>query len=293
MSNLSTLLTEAVNQTIYYWRLPETYDILLLIYKSLPAIMTPLVCIVNAPYGRFSGQFSSPLSLKVTFSGRWSWCLMEAVSPAVFLTSVWLCSPSPSLLNLSMSQMVLTSLWVVHYVNRSIVYSWRAPSIAPIHLLVSVSAACFNILNGYVNGVWVARHHDLDLNPNLTMTVWRWVGVGIFATGFGLNLYHDSILFDLRKSKKKESKDSNPEKTHDYSIPFGGLYRYVSCPNYLSELIEWTGFMIAAWPSTPAMVFVLSTAANLIPRAWRTHAWYKHQFPDYPADRKAVIPFVL
>ncbi|KAI9019256.1 3-oxo-5-alpha-steroid 4-dehydrogenase-domain-containing protein [Phycomyces nitens] len=274
MPNMSTLL-EVVDRIKYYWTLAETYDTLLLLYKSLPAIVTPLVCVIDAPYGRFSGQFSSRLSLAVTFSGRWSWCLMEAVSPAVFLTSVLLIS-SPS--EWTVSQTVLTVLWLVHYINRSFVYSWRAPSIAPIHLLVSVSAAFFNVLNGYVNGVWVARY---DHNP---MTLWRWVGASVFVTGFVLNLYHDSILFGLRKK-------GSPGKR--YSIPFGGLYRYVSSPNYLSEMIEWTGFMIAAWPSTPAMVFVLSTAANLIPRAWRTHAWYKHQFPDYPADRKAVIPFVF
>ena len=35
------------------------------------------------------------------------------------------------------------------------------------------------------------------------------------------------------------------------------------------------------------------SAANLVPRALATHRWYRERFPDYPQDRKALIPFVL
>jgi 3-oxo-5-alpha-steroid 4-dehydrogenase 1 len=32
--------------------------------------------------------------------------------------------------------------------------------------------------------------------------------------------------------------------------------------------------------------------ANLIPRAISTHRWYHEKFPDYPADRRVLIPGV-
>jgi nucleoside-diphosphate-sugar epimerase len=32
---------------------------------------------------------------------------------------------------------------------------------------------------------------------------------------------------------------------------------------------------------------------NLIPRALDNHRWYKQQFVDYPANRKALIPFLI
>jgi len=35
------------------------------------------------------------------------------------------------------------------------------------------------------------------------------------------------------------------------------------------------------------------TAANLVPRAIANHRWYRRQFDDYPAERRAVVPFVL
>ena len=30
-----------------------------------------------------------------------------------------------------------------------------------------------------------------------------------------------------------------------------------------------------------------------LPRALVNHRWYCEQFPDYPAERKAVVPFLL
>jgi hypothetical protein len=33
--------------------------------------------------------------------------------------------------------------------------------------------------------------------------------------------------------------------------------------------------------------------ANLLPRALAHHRWYQQKFPDYPPDRKAIVPFVL
>ena len=78
----------------------------------------------------------------------------------------------------------------------------------------------------------------------------------------------------------------------DYRIPTGGLYEYVSCPNYLGEIIEWTGWAVMTW-SLAGLSFAVWTAANLAPRAWTHHRWYRATFPDYPKTRRALLPFVL
>ena len=39
-----------------------------------------------------------------------------------------------------------------------------------------------------------------------------------------------------------------------YKIPVGGLFRWVSSPNYFGELLEWTGWAIATW-SIPGVAF--------------------------------------
>ncbi len=66
----------------------------------------------------------------------------------------------------------------------------------------------------------------------------------------------------------------------------------LSCSNHLGEIIEWTGYVIMCW-NLAAVAFLAWTIANLIPRALSHHRWYKQHFGNYPARRKAVIPFVL
>ena len=76
-----------------------------------------------------------------------------------------------------------------------------------------------------------------------------------------------------------------------YTIPRGGLFEWVSCPNHMGEIIQWTGFAIMCW-NLPALSVAVWTAANLIPRAVSHHKWYGKTFSDYPAGRRAVIPGV-
>ena len=47
------------------------------------------------------------------------------------------------------------------------------------------------------------------------------------------------------------------------------------------------------WWATAGLAFAVYTAANLAPRAFSHHSWYKERFADYPPTRKALIPFVL
>jgi 3-oxo-5-alpha-steroid 4-dehydrogenase 1 len=112
----------------------------------------------------------------------------------------------------------------------------------------------------------------------------------MWTAGFLSNVYHDTLLFQLRK--KNNVVINKGEKTKKYFIPHGGLFEFISCPNYFSETMEWLGFATATSSSIPAFIFVAATAANLFPRAWRTHKWYKKEFKDYPTSRKAVIPFI-
>ena len=100
----------------------------------------------------------------------------------------------------------------------------------------------------------------------------------MFLLGFAINLQSDSILRSLRK----------PGET-DYKVPHGGLYRFVSCPNYLGEIVEWSGWALMTW-SLPGLAFALYTFANLAPRALKHHRWYQEKFADYPKERKALIP---
>ena len=47
-----------------------------------------------------------------------------------------------------------------------------------------------------------------------------------------------------------------------------------------------------AW-CLPAVAFVVWTLANLVPRAIRNHRWYHDKFPDYPPERRALVPYLF
>ena len=95
-----------------------------------------------------------------------------------------------------------------------------------------------------------------------------------------INIKSDNILIKIKKTHKK------------YQIPNGFMYKYISCPNYCGEIIEWIGFFIMTL-SIPALIFVFWTMCNLIPRAISNHDWYLNKFPDYPKKRKAIFPFLI
>ena len=76
-----------------------------------------------------------------------------------------------------------------------------------------------------------------------------------------------------------------------YQIPRGGMFELVSCPNYLGETIEWSGYAMCTG-SLAGLAFAFYTFANLAPRAQQHHHWYKETLPAYPANRKAYIPFL-
>ena len=65
----------------------------------------------------------------------------------------------------------------------------------------------------------------------------------------------------------------------------------MASPNYLGEIIEWSGFALMSW-SPAALAFAFYTVANLAPRAAAHRRWYRETFPDYPSHRKALIPYL-
>ena len=134
-------------------------------------------------------------------------------------------------------------------------------------------------LNASLQAWWLAELGDYPaswlLDPRFI------IGAVVFVIGMRINRQSDNILLALREPGSSE-----------YRIPHGGMFRYVSAPNYLGEILEWIGWAIATW-SLPGLAFALYTVANLLPRALTNHRWYQEKFPDYPPERRALIPGVL
>jgi 3-oxo-5-alpha-steroid 4-dehydrogenase 1 len=226
---------------------------------------------ITAPYGRFTRNGWGP-----RMSARWGWILMETPVLVTFLVLYGLSDRKSNAVSL-----VFVAMFAAHYAHRALIYPFRVRSSCPsITLSVIFMGALFNVGNGYLNGRYL-----FTLGPELS-TSWlldpRFVmGALLFACGYALNQYADQVLIGLRADGDR-----------GYKVPQGGAYRFVSCPNYLGEMLEWAGWALACW-NLGALAFFIWTVANLAPRAIKTHRWYKDTFPDYPERRKALLPFVI
>lgn len=224
---------------------------------ALAVVTAVSLVFISAPYGRHGRPGWGP-----ALPARVAWVLMETPSVVLFGTVSYLTGGSG----------LFAAIWLSHYVYRAFVYPFRGAAGRPMPASIALMGASFNVLNSWINAPTVAP-------PGWTEDPRFWIGLVLFYGGMRINHDADARLRALREAGA------------GYSIPTGGLYRWVSCPNYLGEVIEWTGWAVLTW-SLPGVAFALFTAANLVPRAYAHHAWYKRTFPDYPPERRAVFPFV-
>ena len=225
----------------------------------------------TAPFGRhYAGAGWGP-----HISNRIGWVVMELPATALFALIYFNGDASRQWVPL-----IFLAMWQAHYLHRTFVFPFRTRTGGKkIPIAVVASGFLFNLINAYINARFVSSIGEYSmewLNDPRFLT-----GVAIFVAGMTLNIRSDNVLLKLRSTV-------NP----GYAIPRGGAYRYVSCPNYLGEIIEWAGWALATW-SLAGFAFFLYTAANLAPRALSHHKWYKVRFADYPPHRKALIPGIL
>ena len=226
------------------------------------------LCFITAPYGRYSRAGWGP-----AVDARLGWTAME-LPAVVALPALLLISGRTA----NLATLALLVLWEIHYLQRALVYPWllsRAAARMP--LTIPVLGVTFNLFNAYLQGGWL-----FHVGPGYRVDWLRdprfGLGAALFLGGLAINWHSDAVLRRLRKSGET-----------GYKVPQGGLFRWVSCPNYLGETIEWAGWAIATW-SMAGAAFAFWTAANLVPRAFAHHRWYQQRFPDYPHERQAILP---
>lgn len=246
-----------------------TYKTIILIWIAIAIGIFFLLRRITAPYGRHTSGNWGPM-----IDNHWAWMLMEF--PAFIIMGYFLLK---NFTPLNMVIVVLIGLYCLHYFNRSFVFPFRIHTKGKkMPLLIMCSGIFFNLCNTFFLGYYFT--HFVQYDKSWLTDVRFIAGAGLFFVGLFINWKADNILIHLRK----------PNET-GYKIPYGWLFNYVSCPNMLGELIEWGGFAMLCW-NIPALAFFIWSAANLIPRALSHHRWYKNNFPDYPGNRKAIIPFI-
>ncbi|GAX12692.1 3-oxo-5-alpha-steroid 4-dehydrogenase 1 [Fistulifera solaris] len=211
---------------------------------------------------RFFPSISAPVA----------WCFFEI--PNLYWSAYYWKAVS------SQQQHILLSFFVLHYVQRSILYPLMlAKSTKRIPLPVVLAAFAFTNCNGYAQG-YALSHTYIASGGNYRPFLF-YLGLCLFFIGIFINLQSDAILRKLRHSGD------------GYQIPYGGMFRYVSTPHYFGEIVEWMGFCIACHMNAASVAFVIYTASNLVPRSRAHHHWYQTTFGDkYPRERKAIVPFL-
>ncbi|MBK7554550.1 MAG: hypothetical protein IPI55_08105 [Flavobacteriales bacterium] len=240
---------------------------------ALAVIVHVVMFFVTAPFGRHTSAKWGP-----TINNKLGWFIMEL--PSLGIMVYFLFRGSYGFSNYAW---ILFAVWIVHYLNRTVIYPLRiraTPKRMPVFIVCN--AILFNVMNAGLNGYYLAELAPVEQYDASWLTSAHFIiGAIVFACGMFINMKSDTMLINLRAKTGT-----------GYRIPKGFLFDRISSPNLFGEIIEWTGFAIMAW-NLPALSFMVWTFANLVPRAKNHHDWYHRTFPDYPKERKVVFPGVF
>lgn len=257
------------------------YDTLLLIGFAYAFMIFAGSVFGTAAYG---GRFGTERSTKgIKLGAKAGWVLMELPGLIVF-PIVFFMGPNSG----ETVPLFFLAVWMIHYSNRALI----TPLLMRIQPGTQASFA-FNVviagwitlfLHGYLNAAYLTEfgvQYSIEWfrDPRFI------IGLVIYLAGFSLNVHSDHILRNLR------SRNPSPDEPR-YKIPYGGAFRWVTCPQYLGEILSFTGFAIMVW-NLGAMFVLAITVGNLVPRAIFTHRWFHKNFENYPPERKAVFPGLL
>lgn len=105
---------------------------------------------------------------------------------------------------------------------------------------------------------------------------------------------HHCILADIRRGCK------GSERKRVYAPPYGGWFRYVSCPHYLAEFLIYVSFALlldmerTKPPGNRHWLVLAFVGVSMILSADRTHNWYQRNVEGYKQLRRhALVPFLF
>jgi protein-S-isoprenylcysteine O-methyltransferase Ste14 len=245
---------------LYEWGVLATF--------CLAGVAFPLLFWITVPYGgrHTSNRWGPSLPAPV------AWFLMELPAPVCLMAAYSQGRHAGEPVSL-----LLLAAFGLHYAHRAILYPMQMRgSNRRTPVLSAAIAGSVNCINGGINGLAVG--HVVSYDNSWLADPRFLIGAVVFVIGSRVNLQSDAILRKLRAQGR-----------NGYAIPYGGLYRWVSSPNYLGEIVQWAGWALATW-SAAGLAFCALTIANLAPRARSNRRWYRREFPDYPPDRRTLIP---
>ena len=228
---------------------------------------------VDAGYGKFISR-----KWGYAIANKLAWILMEA-PVAILLLLFWVFSDRKMML----VPFLLLLFMEIHYIHRAFIFPFLLRGKSKMPLGIMFMGVTFNIANAFMQGYWIFYY----VSPEMYSSAWLQtpqfiIGTVLFFIGLIINMDSDKRIRNLRKTGDNK-----------HYLPKGGMYNYVTSANYFGELIEWTGFAVAAW-SMAGLVFVIWSFANLVPRAHAIYRQYKKEFTEEMQGKnlKRIFPFI-
>ncbi|MBQ8201957.1 MAG: DUF1295 domain-containing protein [Clostridia bacterium] len=158
----------------------------------------------------------------------------------------------------------------------------------PLPIFVSVSIwVCVAIL--YTMQVSPMFYRLYNSTADVTMPV-----IGAVISVLGL------LLESAADKQKSEQKKKNPD-----MVATEGLYRIVRCPNYLGEIIFWTGVLVGAFTALQGagqwivailawvlIVFIMCNGAQRLEKRQMARYGKDKAYSDYANKTPIIFPFV-
>ena len=173
---------------------------------------------------------------------------------------------------------------------KKILYGPDASKKKPLFVVITVWIFCALLYVGQVSPVafYLANAADgVAVNE-----LWAWIGAGLMALGV--------ILESVADAQKKAAKKINRNRYVDT-----GLYRLVRCPNYLGELVIWTGSLVvcigascSVWQWIIAaigyigIVYVMFSGARRLELRQSVTYGNDPEFQEYIKKTPILLPFV-
>ena len=173
---------------------------------------------------------------------------------------------------------------------RKILYGPDAAKKKPLFVVIVVWIFCALLYVGQVSPVAFYLANSAEGAP--VSEVWTWIGAVMMAIGV--------LLESVADAQKKAAKKINPKK-----FVTTGLYKIVRCPNYLGELVIWTGSFIVCFGACCSVwqwiiaaigyigiVYVMFSGARRLEVRQAVTYGADPEFQEYIKKTPILLPFV-
>jgi len=218
---------------------------------------------LRLPYGKFrtGGGINSRVGLALAYA-----------APVCVYVALWIAGRGALEVPY---HLIVFAAFLFHFTRRifeiCVVNSYSRPTPLSALLSIAVLYSAAAVVCGFFQVRTVAQPSELLIV----------LGGLTFVFGELLNGYHHWLLARIRASGAAT-----------YSLPRGGLFRWVASPHYLGEIFSFLGYAMMS-DLLPVWGTALAVTAYLSARANSTREWYRRQMPrQIPSGWRRLVPFV-